>query len=249
MWAKTRCCVLAALSLAGALQARPGWAAGWYTGAEEVAGDALIVAIDNSVTISSQGAAFASSTITAPLAGTLTETGARVRLEGLGGTYDYRAGAQAIRGEQIEGAALVGHEWVWRDAALAGYVGLNLRDNTLSHPDPRNRVVGTALGFKGALDLYARPSDRTMVHLYGAYSTAHGAYYVRARTGIALPWGGYVGPEAAVLGDDFYNQWRVGAHLSALQLGPLQVGLAAGYLHDRVRKGGLYTAVDVRAAF
>lgn len=242
---------LAALASAWLAASPPGTAraADWYTGAEEVAGDALIVAVDGSVTVSSQGSSFAKATGTAAVAGTLAESGARVRVEGLGGTYGYRASTGGVvHGEQAEGSALAGYEWVWRDAALAGYVGLNLRDDILSRPDP-GRDAGLAPGLKTIAEFYARPTEATMVHAYGSYSTAHNAYYARMRGGFALPWGGYVGPEAAVLGDDFYNQWRVGAHLSAIQFGPVQVGVAVGYLRDRVQKGGVYTSLDVRAGF
>lgn len=224
----------------------------WYTGATPPPPDeSWIVAVDAAATVTSNSSAFAGVTGTMALTDTLRDSGARLRVEGLTGTYDYRireTGAK-VRGDQVEGSALVGYEWIWRNAALAGYIGLNIRDNRLSVPDPANSVVGTAVGVKGVLEAYANPTDNTMVSAYGSYATDHRAYYARLKGGYAL-WGQtFIGPEFTALGDDFFNQWRIGAHLSGFQIGLFKFAVAAGYVHDRVQKGGFYTSLDVRAAF
>ena len=46
-----------------------------------------------------------------------------------------------------------------------------------------------------------------------------------------------------------HGQWRVGAHLTGFKMGPVQLGLSAGYLNDRKLGSGLYTVVDGRIAF
>lgn len=222
-----------------------------YTGATLGAGaDDWIVAVDSSVSVTSQGGRFGSVGATAAPSGSLDRDGIRVHLDATAGEYSYRTGdGTRVRGRQAEAAAMVGYEWGWSDASLAGFVGLNLRNNTLSIIDANNPVVGTALGLKTALSFYARPSAGTMVSAFGTYTTAHGGYYVRGRAGLALAEDVFVGPEATLLGDDYFNQWRVGGHLSGLSFGPTQVSLAAGYLHDRINKGGFYSTVDVRTGF
>lgn len=227
-------------------------AADWYTGAAPVQpDDSWIVAVDTSVSITSNSSQFAGVTGTMALTDNLRESGARARVEALAGSYDYKIkeSAQHVRGNQIEGSALVGYEWIWRNAALAGYVGLNVRDNQLSVFDPDNSVVGTAAGLKAVVEGYANPTANTMVSAYGSYSTAHHAYYGRLKSGFALSGQTFVGPEVTFLGDDFFNQWRVGLHLTGIQLGMLKLALAAGYVQDRVQKGGFYTSLDVRASF
>jgi len=240
------------LSLVTAVAGADARAADWYTGAAPPPpDDSWIVAVDASVSITSNSSQFAGVTGTMALADTLRESGARLRVDGLAGSYDYRireAGTR-VRGEQVEGSALVGYEWVWRDAALAGYVGLNVRDNRLSVPDPTNSVVGTAVGVKSVLEAYANPTDATMVSAYGSYATDHRAYYGRFKGGFALFDRTFLGPEVTFLGDDFFNQWRVGAHLTGFQIGMLKFAVAAGYVRDRVQKGGFYTSLDVRASF
>lgn len=242
-------CLLAALVAAPSARAAD---AGWYTGATVPAADEnWVVSIDSSVSVTSNASVFGDVSGTLAVGGARQESGARIRVEGLAGTYSYDDAGSGTRvtGRQEEGSALAGYELVWRDAALAGYIGVNVRNNTLSIFDPHNPVVGTEIGVKGAAEFYVRPSEHTTVTGYASYSTAHNAYYGRLRAGYALFGQTTIGPEVTVLGDDFFSQYRIGAHLSGLQVGLVQVGLAAGYLNDRVQKSGLYTTVDVRAGF
>lgn len=244
----SRILLAAGMSLAASA---PALAADWYTGAASPRpGDDWIVSLDASTTVTSNNSVFVNAGGTAAINGGLKESGVRVKVEALAGTYEYRADNGAkVRGEQVEGAALIGHEWVWREAKLAGYVGLSVRNTSLSIVDPANPVVGSSYGLKTAVDFYARPTEKTMVSAYGSYTTNDNAYFTRLKAGYRIGDGLYVGPEASFLGNDFYNQWRVGAHLSGLQLGPMQVSVSAGYQYDREQKAGAYGAVDVRAQF
>lgn len=241
---------LAGLALALAL-AGPARAADWYTGAPASrAAEDWIVSLDASTTVTTNNSVFANVGGTAATAGTLRESGVRAKVEALTGAYEYRTDAGAkVRGEQVEGAALLGYEWIWREAKLAGYVGLAVRNTSLSITDPSNPVVGTSYGLKSAIDFYARPTEKTMVSAYGSFTTNDKAYFVRVKAGYRLGEGIYIGPEVAALGNDFYDQRRVGAHLSGLQLGPVQASLSAGYQFDRELGAGAYGAVDLRAQF
>ncbi|MFE1600451.1 cellulose biosynthesis protein BcsS [Methylobacterium sp. ID0610] len=225
----------------------------WYTGAQQQQiDDSWAVAVDGSVSVTSNSSAFGSVTVTAAPVGPGTQSGPRVRVEALAGTYSYPrqgVGATRVTGYQEEGAVLGGYEWVWQDAALAGFIGFNVRNNDLSAPDPSNPVVGTGVGLKVAANFYATPTDRTMVSAYGSYSTKFNAYYSRFRVGYMVADGAYIGPEALFLGDDFFRQYRIGAHLTGIAFGPVRVSLGAGYVNDRVQKSGYYTSVEARATF
>lgn len=235
---------LLAVPHAGAL------ASDWYTGAAPQPGQAWVVSTDASATVTSTGSAFVNAGATAAIGGTLAETGARIRVEALAGTYEYRAATgRKVTADQVEGTVMAGHEWVWREAKLAGYIGLSVRNNTLSIPDPGNPVVGTSYGVKGALDLFVRPSDRTMLHAYGSVSSNDKAYFVRLKGGYRIGDELYVGPEVAFLGNAFYSQFRIGAHLTGLKLGPIQASISGGYLNDREQGHGAYGSLDLRAQF
>ena len=88
-----------------------------------------------------------------------------------------------------------------------------------------------------------------MFFAYGAYSTIYNAYQARAKWGFETVGRIYVGPEVAILGDDYYRQWRLGAHLTGFQLGAFQYGVSAGYLNDKDGKGGAYGSLDIRAVY
>ncbi|WP_186383795.1 cellulose biosynthesis protein BcsS [Methylobacterium dankookense] len=231
----------ALLAMAGAARA-----ADWYTGAEPAGRDAWIVAVDASTTVSSQGAQFAGATATAAPGGDLLTSGPRLRVDALIGSYRVQGGGATL-GTQAEGAVMAGYAWASPEAVLAAYLGLDARRNELASAGRVTEAGG--VGIKAALDLYARPTAFTMIHATASYASPFNAYYGRVRAGVAAFAGGYVGPEFALLGDDVYRQWRVGAHLSGMQLGALQLGLSGGYLQDQARKGGFYATLDLRTGF
>jgi hypothetical protein len=242
--------VFAALALG--TSARTAVAADWYTGAErEIPRDDWIVAIDAAATVTSNSSAFGAVTATIAPVNTLLDSGPRVRLQGVAGTYTYpgTVTGQTVRGVQQEGSVLFGYEWIWQQAAVAGYVGFNVRNNELSILDPGNPVVGTGIGGKVAADIYLNPTPDQFYAVNASYSTQFNAYYVRARAGFAVFNGVFIGPEATLLGDDFFNSWRVGGHLTGFALGPMKFSVGAGYAYDRVRKGGYYTSIESRMAF
>ncbi|MCJ2047432.1 cellulose biosynthesis protein BcsS [Methylobacterium sp. J-078] len=227
-------------------------AADWYTGAaQEVAGDEWIVAVDAGATVTTNNSAFGTITATIAPVGNLLNDGLRVRLQGVAGTYSYPGAAvrQTVTGVQQEGTVMLGYEWIWQQAALAGYIGMNVRSNELSILDPGNPVVGTGLGVKVAADLYVNPTENTLFSANASYSTLFNAYYARIRAGVAVVPGVFVGPEATLLGDEFFNGWRAGGHITGFAIGPMKFSLGAGYAFDRIRKGGYYTSVDGRIAF
>lgn len=233
----------ALLAMAGQVRA-----ADWYTGAEAAERDAWIVAVDASTTVSSQGSQFAAATATAAPGGDLATSGPRLRVDAVIGSYRAQGtGGAASLGTQAEGAVMAGYAWASPEAVLAAYLGVDARRNELASAGRVTEAGG--VGIKAALDLYARPTAFTMIHATGSYASPFNAYYGRIRAGVAAFAGGYVGPEVALLGDDFYRQWRIGAHLSGMQFGALQLGLSGGYLRDQARKGGFYATLDLRTGF
>ena len=240
------------LPLAALLLPAPAVAADWYTGAKpQGPTDDWIVAIDASTDITTQGSYFGDINATAAPVGTLAESGVRLRVNGLGGVYSYYSTVdkQTVRGAQESGAAFVGYEWISPSTVFAAYLGADVRNNTLSIVDTQNSVVGTSVGAKGQLEFYTKPSLRTMVAANASYATNKTAYFARLRGGYLIGPDLYVGPEFVALGDAFFNQERVGAHITGLRAGPLQVAFAAGYLYDRVRGSGGYATIDARLGF
>lgn len=226
-------------------------AADWYTGAVANPSADWLVAVDSSVTVTSTGSAFASTSGTFAVDGNLAQSGARVRVEGLGGRYEYKLSSNRVTvvGEQAEGSVLAGYEWIEANRAVSAYLGVSARDNSISVPDPTNAIVGTKVGVKVAVSGYAEPTRDTMVFGYASYSSAYNAFYGRAKFGYDIGGRVFVGPEVAALGDDAYRQWRAGLHVTGLKAGVFQLSASGGYLRDERQGSGAYVTLDARAQF
>ena len=93
----------------------------WYTGAQtQAVDDSWAVAVDGSTSITSNSSAFGSVTVTTALGTPPTVSGARVRVEGVAGTYSYPGQAVGARvtGYQQEGSLLAG----WKPLLLASTI-------------------------------------------------------------------------------------------------------------------------------
>lgn len=248
-------------------------AAEWYTGAPiaeaplPAAAPAPTISIGGSVDGTSRNS-IAGALIgkIAPF-GTLAESGPRLRASGVIGKYAYdtgdlvtyvpvgasfipsASGYGRVQGTLADGSFMAGYEIVTSKGVVSAYVGVDVMNHGLSPFDPGNPVRGTNVGAKIGVETFALPTDSTMLSLSAFYSTIFNSYYARLKAGVELVDYVYVGPEALALGDDYFSQGRVGAHVTGLRLGDLQVGVSSGYLRDRVRGNGVYGILDTQIAF
>ena len=132
-----------------------------------------------------------------------------------------------------------------------GFVGASILHDSLSYPDPTNKVQGTAWGFKTVWELDAHPTDQTMFYTYASYNTAFDTAHIDMRPGYlffnnvaitnTLSVGKvYLGPQGVFSSDIHDRIWKAGAHLTLDEIGPMQVTLASGYVHDRYLGPGAY---------
>lgn len=244
--------VLLAISVSSVL---PGLAAAqeWYTGAREKAPETTFgAAIDASLSGTTRGSLHGSLIGTIAPFSKLDESGMRLRLGGLLGNYAYTSvtpGVGRVNGRESSGSLMAGYEWVTRNATFSIYLGGEVQNRTLSKVDPSNNVVGTAWGFKTSVDFYMNPTSYTMASGNITYSTVNNAYYTRFKVGMAVTERIFVGPEMLFLGDNFYGQWRAGAHITGARVGPMQFGLSGGYVNDRRGGPGGYGIFDARLGF
>ena len=180
--------------------------------------------------------------------GDLETSGFRFSLFGAAGTYRYDSGSgTSIRGTFETGDVLVGYGFN-RDSLSAKFmIGLNAQNHSLSSPDPANPVQGTQVGLKLQGDFYANPTPQTMVFGLGSYSTAFQTYYTEFKGGLEL-FGVkelYLGPQFIAQGNEQYDQWRVGAHVTGIKYGRAELGFAAGYLQDSRNGPGAYGMVSL----
>lgn len=248
---RCRACFVA-FTIVSALPAQP-VAQEWYTGAQgQRSGPTFGASIDASLTGTTRNSMHGSLIGTIAPFSKLDETGMRLRLGGLLGNYSYVSvtpGVGSVTGREASGSLMAGYQWVTRNATFAIYLGADVQDRTLSKVDPANKVTGTAFGFKTAVDFYMNPTTYTMMSGNITYSTVNNAYYTRLKAGMAITERIFIGPEVLFLGDNFYGQWRAGAHVSGAQIGPMQIGLSGGYVNDRRGGPGAYGILDARLGF
>jgi len=165
-----------------------------------------------------------------------------------------------IFGYEPGGSVLLGYQWVTERWSLMGFLGAGVLHDSLSYPDPTNKVQGTAWGFKTVWELDAHPTDETMFYTYASYNTAFDTAHIDMRPGYlffnnvaitnTLSVGKvYLGPQG-VFSSDIHDQiWKVGAHLTLDEIGPMQVTLASGYVHDRYLGPGAYFMLNTSVRF
>ena len=171
---------------------------------------------------------------------------------GEAGAYKYPGDGGFIRGNYSSGDMMIGHAFEGDNYSINLLAGTNFINHTISRIDPDNSVQGTAFGAKLHGDAWVNPTPKTMLYGEAEYSTAFRSYHASAKAGydITADKQLFVGPAVAVTGNERFNQWRVGVHVTQLMLGKkLSVDISAGYVNDSVVGAGTYGNVQFSTTF
>jgi Cellulose biosynthesis protein BcsS len=204
----------------------------------------------------------------APFSG-IYESGARFRLTGNASWYKFVTSEDPRTlgsGRYLEGGLLVGYG-VWVPGFnITWLVGPAFGESV------NEGVVTDRWGVKAALEMYARPTDLTMASASVTYSTIGNNLQVQTKAGLKIFGDVYFGPEAKffwqqilpfqinfstpaiatttpVSAQQNIATTRVGAHISALTVGPVFVGISGGWAHDRQLGSGYYGSVSFYQSF
>jgi len=181
----------------------------------------------------------------------LDTSGLRFFMLGDTGVYKYPAEGKFIRGAYESGDVLVGYAFEGDFYSINLLAGANAVNHTLSDIDPENKVQGTAFGVKVRADAWINPTPKTLAYGEAEYSTAFQTYFTKAKFGYDFTSGKeiFVGPEVVRLGDERFNQLRIGSHITQMKFGKIQVDVSAGYAHDSIVGNGAYGNVEVSTNF
>ncbi len=179
--------------------------------------------------------------------GDLEKSGPRVWLYGEAGEYKFLDSGTAFSGVFQSGDVLVGYGFESENYSINLLAGVNAINHTVTPFDAENPVQGTEVGFKVRGDAYWTPTAQTMTSGEYEYSTAFRTYWVLQKIGLDVTDGKeiYVGPQVTFLGDQEHNEWRVGAHVSNLKFGRVQVDVSAGYANDSSVGAGAYGYLEM----
>ncbi|MCW2308140.1 cellulose biosynthesis protein BcsS [Rhodobium gokarnense] len=154
------------------------------------------------------------------------------------GWYRYRRRRHAKRWfhAAIGGAGIAaGYRFERPRYGVTVLAGPAVERQTLSRPDPGNTAEGTRIAARGALDTWAKPAPHILATGYVSASTFDGLWYARAFAGHELRPDLFVGPELVGIGNNSYDERRIGAALLGAPLGWLRGNVAAGL---RLRRDG-----------
>jgi len=133
-----------------------------------------------------------------------------------------------VTGTLLSAAALPGWRFVREGFAAAIYAGPLVQSYRLAPDDPSSRLRGRYAGAQIASDFWYEPNRASMVALDGSIASIGLIGSARAAVGWRTAGGFFAGPEAQALWCVDYQQWRLGAHLTALHLDALEMTAAGG---------------------
>jgi hypothetical protein len=121
--------------------------------------------------------------------------------------------------------------------------------HVLSLFDPGNDLQGRKIGVRVAADLWAEPTESTMLAMSATVSTVGTSYAARVAAGWRMLNRVYIGPEAIVYGAWNYRQVRLGLHLTGLKTSLFDWRLewqgGLGYAIDDDGRDGPYGRIGV----
>jgi outer membrane immunogenic protein len=181
----------------------------------------------------------------------LDTSGLRLYILGDGGWYKYFDSAgNGIKGVSLSGDFLGGYAFEGDNYSLNFFGGFSAENDTLSSPDPTNKVVGTEFGVKVRTDDWYNPTPRTELHTEAEFSTAFLTYYGQGSAGYDFFNNAiFIGPDLATLGDERFTQLRAGISVTGIKIKNVQIDLSGGYANDSVVGPGGFGRLEVSTAF
>jgi hypothetical protein len=143
----------------------------------------------------------------------------------------------------VQAGAVAGWQWVrdWGVAAL--FAGPELAFEVLDSPGTK-RLPAPRLGARVQGELWARPTEATLVTATLIGGTARWSAWGRLSWGIRLPEvsAAYFGPEAALYADRTgYRKWSLGLHATDFALARVSLRISAGWVYEeQIRRPGAY---------
>jgi outer membrane immunogenic protein len=185
------------------------------------------------------------------LSNDLDTSGPRLWIAGGAGWYQFPVSTGGtIRGVYSTGDILAGYAFEGSNYEINLLAGASAENDMLSAYDVTDPVNGTAGGAKVRGDIWINPTPQTLFYGEGEYSTAFQTYYTSAKFGYdVFAKGFFLGPEVSAFGDARFDQWRVGAHVTQLKFGRVEVDVSAGYARDSVVGSGAYGHLELSTAF
>jgi hypothetical protein len=174
---------------------------------------------------------FASGGVKRTLTGPLDRSGfVAIETSGMGLTrerYDATPGIGVMR-VTTESASLLGYQWAGNRLYAALYAGPEIHHEQLTIAAMAQRWSKPRFGLRGLAELWANPTQDTLVTATVQVGSTRGSLYGRISAGYRLWRNLYAGPEAGIYTTETYRETKLGAHVTGLKLGIFQFRFSGG---------------------
>jgi hypothetical protein len=143
---------------------------------------------------------------------------------------DFRPTAQAH--------AMLGYQWLFSRVAVSALLGPEV-DVEAESADAL-RAARARFGVRGHAELWAHPTPETLATATVIAGSARAHLWSRISGGYAFWPGVFLGPEGAFYARDDYREWRLGAHVTGLTWGRLNIRFSGGLLQSNDDRTGAY---------
>jgi Cellulose biosynthesis protein BcsS len=169
-----------------------------------------------------------------------------------GGIYGYRAsdlGDRHVIGVGVLSQVLPGWRIKRGNAEFKVFFGPEFQTHYLSPDDPSNRLRGSSIGLRIAVELWHEPTPETMIAADVSLSSIATGNSARAAYGWRilndLMGGIYVGPEMQYFGSQGYRNLRVGVHITSMKAEDTEWSAATGWAWDSQARASPYVRISV----
>jgi Cellulose biosynthesis protein BcsS len=183
--------------------------------------------------------------------------GLRLRAVGAYGRYHYDGSvfdgsnfaATTFDGEVGFAAALVGYQFRPGAATIKVFAGVEAEDQSITPRDPDNKVQGSEVGLRLAVETWYDLAARWYASADASYGTAFQEYWSLARVGFRVRPKLSLGLEGGALGNEEYDVGRGGGFVR-VNVQALEITLSGGFTGDYLMENPSgYVSLSVYRAF
>ena len=121
---------------------------------------------------------------------------------------------------------------------LAAFVGPELHEEQLAVAGRFYRLSQPRLGVRGQIEVWAHPTDDTMLTGTVVAGSTRSSLWARLSAGVRVFDKAFIGPEVVAYATPTYSEVRWGAHLTGPAIGIVTLRLSVGWMHDDAHRHG-----------
>lgn len=182
--------------------------------------------------------------------GDILSDGFLVRTLASRANYEYKTNFGETDADAVGFELMLGYQKVMESFTARGFIGLDYADHDFSPDNLFDDNRGSDTGVKVRAELETDFSSPNYASIFASYGTAKDSYWLRLRGGREFS-GFVVGPEAVFIGDQEYDEQRIGAFLTVKKLIPVSLSFSAGYADPDTDRGDSspYIAFEISKTF